>query len=93
MFALVSTIATLFITPAHAITASDTALLSSLDKAHNASLYWGTYRPNLYFGTRTREKQSILTGLMWMGAHDYQSFESAYKIIHSIRLFKQELIN
>jgi hypothetical protein len=31
----------------------------------NESLYWGTYRPNLYFGTGTRSPNSLKTGLMW----------------------------
>eukprot|EP00842_Homolaphlyctis_polyrhiza_P003267 jgi/Hompol1/3941/HPOL_006845-RA len=44
------------------------ALLAAADTAHNASLYWGTYRPSLYFGTRTRSPDSLLTGLMWFGA-------------------------
>ncbi|XP_006881053.1 PREDICTED: mannosyl-oligosaccharide glucosidase [Elephantulus edwardii] len=28
-------------------------------------LFWGTYRPHVYFGMRTRSPQSLLTGLMW----------------------------
>ncbi|KAF9977520.1 Processing alpha glucosidase I [Actinomortierella ambigua] len=35
------------------------------------SLWWGTYRPNLYFGTRPRLPQSLMTGLMWFGLQDY----------------------
>ena len=34
---------------------------------HNASLYWGSYRPNLYFGLRTRSPESPLVGLIWHG--------------------------
>lgn len=30
-----------------------------------ASLDWGTYRPNLYFGTRTRAAQPFMTGLIY----------------------------
>ncbi|GAA6008227.1 hypothetical protein JCM11491_001936 [Sporobolomyces phaffii] len=40
----------------------------------NDSLLWGTYRPNLYFGLRPRLPASLLTGLMWFGAQDYQGF-------------------
>ena len=29
-------------------------LLQSFSKAHNASLLWGTYRPGVYFGIRSR---------------------------------------
>ncbi|KAK9768353.1 Processing alpha glucosidase I [Basidiobolus ranarum] len=41
----------------------------------NSSLLWGTYRPNLYFGTRPRVPESLLTGLMWFGLDDIQSFQ------------------
>ncbi|XP_043492763.1 mannosyl-oligosaccharide glucosidase GCS1 [Polistes fuscatus] len=27
--------------------------------------YWGTYRPNVYFGMKTRDPHSLVTGLMW----------------------------
>ncbi|KAG5727592.1 putative mannosyl-oligosaccharide glucosidase [Termitomyces sp. T112] len=37
------------------------------------SLLWGPYRPNLYFGLRPRIPNSLMTGLMWFGTHDYQS--------------------
>ncbi|CDP19898.1 unnamed protein product [Coffea canephora] len=34
---------------------------------HKESLYWGTYRPNVYFGIRARTPQSLIAGLMWIG--------------------------
>ncbi|ESK85883.1 mannosyl-oligosaccharide glucosidase [Moniliophthora roreri MCA 2997] len=43
---------------------------SSVD---NDTLFWGPYRPNLYFGLRPRIPQSLMTGLMWFGTHDYAS--------------------
>lgn len=27
--------------------------------------YWGSFRPGVYFGMKTREPQSLLAGLMW----------------------------
>jgi len=30
------------------------------------SLFWGTYRPGLYFGLKTRSPADLVTGLMWM---------------------------
>ncbi|KAF6764909.1 glycoside hydrolase [Ephemerocybe angulata] len=42
--------------------------------ASNETLLWGAYRPNLYFGLRPRIPQSLMTGLMWFGTQDYQSF-------------------
>lgn len=36
--------------------------LSRLDKDN---YYWGSYRSNVYFGMKTREPYSLVTGLMW----------------------------
>ncbi|KAL2912528.1 Processing alpha glucosidase I [Polyrhizophydium stewartii] len=43
------------------------ALHAAVHHAQNQSLLWGTYRPNLYFGARTRTPETLLTGLMWHG--------------------------
>ncbi|KAG0265379.1 Processing alpha glucosidase I [Actinomortierella ambigua] len=40
------------------------------------SLWWGTYRPNLYFGTRPRLPDSLMTGLMWFGLQDYDGIDN-----------------
>ncbi|KAL5762404.1 hypothetical protein ACOSP7_018668 [Xanthoceras sorbifolium] len=37
---------------------------------HKESLYWGTYRPHVYFGVRARTPQSLVAGLMWLGVKD-----------------------
>ncbi|KAE9454234.1 hypothetical protein C3L33_13867, partial [Rhododendron williamsianum] len=37
---------------------------------HKESLYWGTYRPNVYLGIRARTPQSLVAGLMWTGVKD-----------------------
>lgn len=42
----------------------------------SSSLVWGAFRPNLYFGLRPRIPQSLMTGLVWFGTQDYQSFTS-----------------
>lgn len=49
--------------------------------ASNSSLLWGTYRPNLYFGTRPRIPESVMTGLMWFDASDFQGFQRKYTYI------------
>ncbi|KAL6519587.1 hypothetical protein OROHE_017407 [Orobanche hederae] len=41
---------------------------------HKESLYWGTYRPQVYFGIRARTPQSLLAGLMWIGVKEGRSF-------------------
>ncbi|KAI8051276.1 mannosyl oligosaccharide glucosidase-domain-containing protein [Syncephalis plumigaleata] len=46
----------------------------SAERAANSTLFWGTYRPNLYFGTRPRLPQSVMTGLMWFKMDDYSGF-------------------
>jgi mannosyl-oligosaccharide glucosidase len=56
------------------------------------SLLWGPYRPNLYFGMRPRIPQSLMTGMLWFGAHDFQSINRTF----TRKLFKftsQVLIN
>ena len=42
------------------------------------SLIWGTYRPNLYFGMRARLPHSLLTGIMWFGVHNYESYSRTF---------------
>ncbi|XP_023541215.1 mannosyl-oligosaccharide glucosidase GCS1 [Cucurbita pepo subsp. pepo] len=37
---------------------------------HKESLYWGTYRPQLYLGIRARTPLSLLAGLMWIGVQN-----------------------
>ncbi|KAK3112649.1 Processing alpha glucosidase I [Teratosphaeriaceae sp. CCFEE 6253] len=44
--------------------------------ASNASLLWGPYRPNLYFGLRPRLPKSLTTGLLWSRVEDFQSVQN-----------------
>ncbi|KAK1332943.1 hypothetical protein QTO34_006474 [Cnephaeus nilssonii] len=37
----------------------------SSSPAVTPDLFWGTYRPHVYFGMKTRSPQPLLTGLMW----------------------------
>ncbi|KAG1469294.1 hypothetical protein G6F56_003335 [Rhizopus delemar] len=50
-------------------------ILPSVASSANSSLLWGTYRPNLYFGTRPRLPESVMTGLMWFDGSDIQGFQ------------------
>lgn len=53
------------------VVAQDESVLNSeIGRMNNQSLYWGPYRPNLYFGVRQRAPQSLLTGLMWSNMDD-----------------------
>ena len=46
--------------------------LAGFSAEHNASLLWGTYRPGVYFGLRSRTyPTAVVAGLMWGAlAHD-----------------------
>ncbi|CAI5759544.1 unnamed protein product [Candida verbasci] len=48
-------------------------LTSKYNKLANDSLLWGPYRSALYFGIRPRIPRSLLSGLMWFSADNYQS--------------------
>ncbi|KAJ3212030.1 Processing alpha glucosidase I [Clydaea vesicula] len=50
-------------------------IVSFIKCSQNSSLFWGTYRPNLYFGTKTRSQNPLLTGLMWTSVNNgYEKF-------------------
>lgn len=39
----------------------------------NDTLFWGPYKPNLYFGVRPRLPKSLTTGLMWAKVEDFRN--------------------
>ncbi|KAI9287289.1 glycoside hydrolase [Umbelopsis sp. AD052] len=61
---------------AQSLTAQDVQLNVAAGKALNDSLLWGTYRPNLYFGTKPRIPSSLSTGIMWFSGDDLQGFQN-----------------
>lgn len=52
------------------------AQVADIEKATNASLLWGPYRPNLYFGVRPRIPKSLMGGLLWTRVEDYASVQN-----------------
>ena len=52
------------------------AVVCAIPSNDSQDLLWGAYRPNLYFGLRPRLPQSLMTGLIWHGTQDFQSFQS-----------------
>jgi mannosyl-oligosaccharide glucosidase len=44
------------------------------DRSYKNSLLWGTYRPGLYFGVRSRTVDSVEMGLMWFSYNAHQLF-------------------
>jgi mannosyl-oligosaccharide glucosidase len=57
------------------------AQVADIEKATNASLLWGPYRPNLYFGVRPRIP-SLMGGLLWTRVEDYTSVQNS-ECIHT----------
>ena len=39
--------------------------LELYSKVYNATMEWGTYKPNQFFGIKNREEHPILIGLAW----------------------------
>lgn len=48
-----------------------------IDRLNNHTLFWGPYKPNLYFGVRQRAPQSLWTGLMWGNVDGYPEVQSS----------------
>ncbi len=63
--------------------ADDTAILYQENARNtNQSLLWGPYRPNLYFGVRTRIPKSLMGGLMWSKVENFQDVQNSKYISH-----------
>lgn len=58
------------------------AVYGHAQAANNDTYFWGPYRPNLYFGLRPRAPQSLMTGLLWFGTHNYQSISRMKSSLH-----------
>ena len=43
-----------------------------VSKQSDQSLFWGPYKPNLYFGVRPRVPQGLWTGLIWGGVNTFE---------------------
>ena len=63
-------------TPLHEEKAVVTSLQAKSDR------YWGSYRPGVYFGLKTRDSESLLAGLMWflptLAAHGQLNIRYSY---------------
>lgn len=60
-----------------ALAQDESVLNAEIGRLNNQSLFWGPYRPNLYFGVRQRAPNSLLTGLMWSNLDDYQKAQQS----------------
>ncbi|KKA26612.1 hypothetical protein TD95_003421 [Thielaviopsis punctulata] len=50
-----------------------------IDALNNQSLFWGPYKPNLYFGARPRTPKSLWTGLQWVNVNEYRPLSQGYR--------------
>lgn len=50
-------------------------VLQKYEELNQKSLNWGPYRSNLYLGIKPKIPDSILTGLMWFSANDFQGVQ------------------
>lgn len=44
-----------------------------LEGSYHDSMFWGSYRPGIYFGMKTRAETPIMTGLMWSPAYNFKT--------------------
>jgi len=66
----------------------ESVLHSEVSRAHNQSLFWGPYKPNLYFGVRPRVPQGLWTGLMWGKVNDFDTLRSCTTfLLSSLEIF------
>ena len=49
----------------------ESILTAEIGRQNNQSLFWGPYKPNLYFGVRPRTPDGLWTGLMWSKVDAY----------------------
>ncbi|EFZ04399.1 glycoside hydrolase family 63 protein [Metarhizium robertsii ARSEF 23] len=54
-------------------------LTGEIGRQNNESLFWGPYKPNLYFGVRPRLPQSLWTGLMWGRIEEYNDVKDGLR--------------
>lgn len=64
-------------TSVSALEEGEAVLNSELSRANNQSLFWGPYRPNLYFGVRPRIPKSLITALLWAKVDNYADVQNS----------------
>lgn len=51
----------------------------------NTDLFWGTYRPNLYFGIKPRTPDGPVFGLFWFRQYPQRESPKTSRIRHTVR--------
>ncbi|KAK8143979.1 Processing alpha glucosidase I [Beauveria asiatica] len=62
-----------------AAAAGESILTAEIGRQNNQSLFWGPYKPNLYFGVRPRTPEGLWTGLMWSKVDDYGEVQQGFR--------------
>ncbi|KAI1375238.1 glycoside hydrolase family 63 protein [Hypoxylon crocopeplum] len=57
----------------------ESVLNAEIGRLNNQSLFWGPYRPNLYFGIRPRIPKSLTTGLLWAKVDNYVEVQDSFR--------------
>ncbi|KAF9782003.1 hypothetical protein IL306_011954 [Fusarium sp. DS 682] len=55
---------------------ASSVLTTEIGRQNNQSLFWGPYKPNLYFGVRPRTPDGLWTGLMWGKVDNYHDIQN-----------------
>ena len=55
---------------------TESILISEVGRLNNESLFWGPYKPNLYFGVRPRVPKGLWSGLMWVNVDTYENLNT-----------------
>ena len=76
------------------VSAADDAsvLTSEIGRQNNESLFWGPYKPNLYFGVRPRTPEALWSGLMWGRVDGYQDIQKGIAPLGGADLTAPKLI-
>ncbi|KAL2207584.1 glycoside hydrolase [Sarocladium strictum] len=64
---------------ATAATGEEATSHKEIGKHNNQTLFWGPYKPNLYFGVRPRTPEGLWTGLMWGNVDNYPEVQSNFR--------------
>ncbi|KAI5461508.1 family 63 glycoside hydrolase [Mariannaea sp. PMI_226] len=54
-------------------------LTAEFGRQNNQSLFWGPYKPNLYFGVQPRTPNALSTGLMWGKVNSYEDIQQGFR--------------
>lgn len=55
----------------------ESILNTEIGRMNNQSLFWGPYKPNLYFGIRPRAAEGLWTGLSWSQLNNYGDLQTS----------------